>query len=589
MFQKPLEQSTQTSKHWLKQAWRPYESQGRRTRFSRGTQTTTVACSNVKCQTEIMDDLEYSDGGHCDDDDGDYGDNEFDDPNWHYSESDNVDSSQSSEGDACSADIELAADSSDHIRERKFMVFESCIVKLLLVCCVCLSPCRVFLKKVIGGFVAIEQRCVHGHRRIWHNQPFYGSLPSGNLLTAACIFFSGSSQACAIFECIKTSPMATIALRTYNMIQSSYLTIAVKSVWLNNQEKLLHSLHGAVLNIGGDGRCCSPGHTAKFGSYSVMDLNSSKILDVQLVQVNEVTSSNAMELEGLKRCLNYLLPLASVHSITTDRHPSVQKYLRDCCPDILHYFDVWHIAKSVKKKIEAISKRRNCSILAHWAQAISNHLYWCAASSDGNGDLVLAKWLSILNHVCDIHSGHGELYNDCMHGLLEPRLWIQVGSKAHKELELIVANKLLCRDVKHLAFMAQTSAVESYHRVVTFFAPKSVHFFHSAMESRLLLAALHFNENCNRQQALTQDGKPQWRISFPKARKGSAVAAEVKVPVTFAYIDDLLSAVVNLRKQFPSYSKAKIKVQHTQTVKPPPVAATAVRMLKQDVVSAHAL
>lgn len=40
--------------------------------------------------------------------------------------------------------------------------------------------------------------------------------------------------------------------------------------------------------------------------------------------------------------------------------------------------------------------------------------------------------------------------------------------------------------------------------------------------------------------------------------------------------------------QFPSYSKAKINVQHTQTVKPPPVAATAVRMLKQDVVSAHA-
>ena len=342
-----------------------------------------------------------------------------------------------------------------------------------------------------------------------------------------------------------------------------------------------------MLHIGGDGRCCSPGHTAKFGSYSVMDLNTSKILDVQLVQVNEVTSSNAMKSEGLKRCFNYLLPLASIRSLTTDRHASVQKYLRDCYPDITHYFDAWHIAKNVKKKIEAISKRRDCTILGHWAQAVSNHLYWCAASSAGNGNLVLTKWLSILNHVCDIHTGHGEPYNECMHGLLEPRLWIRAGSKAHKELELIVTNKLLCRDIRRLAFMAQTSALESYHRVVTFFAPKSVHFFYSAMESRLLLAALHFNENCNRLQAVTQEGKPQWRISFPKARKGNAVASMVQVPVTYAYVDELLNAVVNLRKQFPSYSKAKTHVQCHQQVIPPPVAASAVRLPKQDLVSAH--
>jgi len=44
----------------------------------------------------------------------------------------------------------------------------------------------------------------------------------------------------------------------------------------------MQSLRGILLNVGGDGRCCSPGHTAKFGSYSVMDLNTSKILDVRL-------------------------------------------------------------------------------------------------------------------------------------------------------------------------------------------------------------------------------------------------------------------------------------------------------------------
>jgi len=578
-----MEQSTQTDRWPELSEWKwAAEPPHKRRRFSRATQTTDVVCSNMECQTEQSDDAWSDDNGDDDDDDAD---DFHDDPDWHYSASDDVESSECEEVglDDCSSDIELTVDSSDHIHERKFMVFESCLVKLLLVCCVCLSPCRVFLKKVIGSFVALEQRCVHGHKLIWNSQPFYGSLPAGNLLSAACILFSGSSPVRSI-NVFKHLRMSTISLRTYNMMQSSYLTTAVKSVWLNSQEKLLHSLRGNSLNIGGDGRCCSPGHTAKFGSYSVMDLNISKIVDVQLVQVNEVTNSNAMELEGLKRCLNYLLPLLSVHSITTDRHPSVQKYLRDCYSNIVHYFDVWHVAKSVKKKIEAISQRRDCSILAHWAQAVSNHLYWCAASSAGNGDLVLAKWLSILNHVCDIHTGHGEPYNECMHGMLEPRLWIRAGSKAYKELELIVTNKLLCRDVKRLAFMAQTSALESYHRVVTFFAPKSVHFFYSAMESRLLLAALHYNENSNRQQAVTQTGNPQWRISFPKARKGNAVAAAVHVPVTFAYVDELLHAVVDLREQFSSYTKAKANVRHAN---PPPVAASAVRTSKQDVVCAH--
>lgn len=35
-----------------------------------------------------------------------------------------------------------------------------------------------------------------------------------------------------------------------------------------------------------------------------------------------------------------------------------------------------------------------------------NHLYWCAASSDGDSELMVAKWQSIVNHAHDIHSRH---------------------------------------------------------------------------------------------------------------------------------------------------------------------------------------
>ena len=37
------------------------------------------------------------------------------------------------------------------------------------------------------------------------------------------------------------------------------------------------------LVIGGDGRADSPGHSAKYGSYTIFDLEKSNVLDVQLV------------------------------------------------------------------------------------------------------------------------------------------------------------------------------------------------------------------------------------------------------------------------------------------------------------------
>lgn len=36
--------------------------------------------------------------------------------------------------------------------------------------------------------------------------------------------------------------------------------------------------------LGGDMTADSPGHSAKFGSYTVMDLRTSTIIDLQLVQ-----------------------------------------------------------------------------------------------------------------------------------------------------------------------------------------------------------------------------------------------------------------------------------------------------------------
>ena len=70
----------------------------------------------------------------------------------------------------------------------------------------------------------------------------------------------------------------------------------------------------------------------------------------------------------------------------------------------------------LKKKLVALSKERDCGLVGEWIRSIINHLYWCASSTpDGNGDIIEAKWLSVLNHIRNRHTRHGKLFPKCLH------------------------------------------------------------------------------------------------------------------------------------------------------------------------------
>ena len=63
-------------------------------------------------------------------------------------------------------------------------------------------------------------------------------------------------------------------------------------------------------------------------------------------QSNECGSSYSMEKEGLARALAKISDSnLEVDTITTDRHPQIAKYIRTEYPEIIHLYDVWHVAK----------------------------------------------------------------------------------------------------------------------------------------------------------------------------------------------------------------------------------------------------
>ena len=83
-----------------------------------------------------------------------------------------------------------------------------------------------------------------------------------------------------------------------------------------------------------------------------------------LLQVNQTGSSQAMELEGAKRCFDYLQKVARlvIKVFVSDRHRGIAKWVRECQPSVDHYFDQWHIAKGLVKKLLAASKRSVCIV-----------------------------------------------------------------------------------------------------------------------------------------------------------------------------------------------------------------------------------
>ena len=110
-----------------------------------------------------------------------------------------------------------------------------------------------------------------------------------------------------------------------------------------------------TLVLAGDGRSDSPGHCAKYDSYSVIELSCNKVFDFKLVQVcrviivknlttiylnilfqsSEVGGSYHMENEGLHRLIEFLKGEGlQIGVIVTDPHKQINKWIRETHPEV---------------------------------------------------------------------------------------------------------------------------------------------------------------------------------------------------------------------------------------------------------------
>ena len=221
--------------------------------------------------------------------------------------------------------------------ERKYFVFESCLMQLFAICTTCLGPCIDISTTMIGSMITIKAMCSAGHVRSWKSQPMLGDMPMGNFTIAASTLLSGCQPGkIFLFQYNLQSPC--FVERTYHLIQKLYLIPSILEHWRSVQYQLL-SGGQKIKAFGGDARMDSPGHTAKYGSYSLMGLDRNKIISVNTLQVrlcfkyfhrvgrNETLFVGKVGLHA--SFLIHLVPSLALKILLQISHACLQKYFAE--------------------------------------------------------------------------------------------------------------------------------------------------------------------------------------------------------------------------------------------------------------------
>lgn len=399
-----------------------------------------------------------------------------------------------------------AGSGSGFAKERKFLVFESCLDNLLgMVRCKyegCDASVSKVKKDLCGSCLSVDAICKEGHRfLLWQSQPNIGNRPVGDVLIASSTLCSGSNFL-KIESFLRLLGMMSISKTAYYKYQKSYLFPAIDYHWKLDQNHTIAQLSGQAVCLSGDGQCDSPGPNAKYCTYSFVEAKTQKIVGFAVEQRTPSSSFIALEGKAFVRALDELQDRGlNVRIICTDRNVTIRKLLQEKYSNILHQFDVGRMAKSVGAKLGVASKKKGCSELAPWIPSVKNHLWWASANCERNALKLKEQWCSVLYHVINVHQWHGcEHYKECKHSPISEksnitRKWLRDGSCAYKELKDIVLRKTWLRDIERLTLFCHTGSLEIFHSAALKYKPKRNHFFIDAMVARTQLSILEHNSN----------------------------------------------------------------------------------------------
>ena len=180
---------------------------------------------------------------------------------------------------------------------------------------------------LIGTSVLIYWSCSNAHCGKFYSSYDCNGVRATNLQTAAAILYSGNNFS-KMEQFSQFLGLSFISKSTFFRYQRLYCIPVINEWWTCQQEVIRNDLKENELVVSGDGQCDSPGHSAKNLCYFMMEINSSYIIDLEVLdkRQTELKSAN-MEREALKIILKRLTNVLNIVEVVTDASSSIIKMI----------------------------------------------------------------------------------------------------------------------------------------------------------------------------------------------------------------------------------------------------------------------
>ncbi|XP_072257288.1 uncharacterized protein [Pyxicephalus adspersus] len=448
-------------------------------------------------------------------------------------------------------------DLEDHVKERKFIVFESCLNKLLRCCkCLGLANCTGNIAKLkkyrIGSAVLVTAICSLKHEfHLWTSQPMIGRMPVGNLLISSSALCSGNNF--LKVDCFfRLAGILGISQLTHNSNQNLYLFPTIDHHWKLEKKKIIRDLQSKPIALVSDGQSKVYASRAKCCTYNFLEYHTKKLIEFQVEASEPPDVLKSLEKKTFRAALDRLIKeKLNVRVICTDRHAGLKKLLKKHYSPIKHQYDVWHVANSVGNKMTEASRKHECSQLARWIGPAKSHLWWSVRTCNHNPKLLKEKWISFAHHAANQHQWEGSiLFDSCHHKEEEEEddiEWLQAGSEAHLQLKDIVLEENLLQDLNHISNFCHAEELEVLHSITQKYHVKRTRYSLDGMVARSQLAALDYNQNIGRIQdminnAALYDDEGGW-CTNGKAKK-DWVECKIYNPASQDFMKDIIADVL---------------------------------------------
>ena len=129
-----------------------------------------------------------------------------------------------------------------------------------------------------------------------------------------------------------------ISSSTFDRIQKLSAIPAVQSFWSDMKTVVHEVMKNEKVVLSGDGRNDSPGFSAQYCVYSLMEAVTKVIVDIEVKDKRETGgTSTVMEVAALKCLLERLVETMSIGELTTDASASVIAMVKKLKGEYLHY------------------------------------------------------------------------------------------------------------------------------------------------------------------------------------------------------------------------------------------------------------